>query len=123
MGQRIRQRRLDLGLTQVELADQLGCSSTCVMYWETDKSVPLAKRWAVIVRLLGDGLVPYEPDLPRRIRAARRLHGLTQAELAARAGLHARTIRNAEQGRFQPFPKTLARLRTVLGKMLDQPGT
>ena len=114
LGELIRRRRMDLGLTQRTLAKKLGCLQETVLQWEQDVCVPLARRWTRIEAVLGAGLVPDPPGLAGRIRAARLRLGLTQAELAAKAGVDIRTIRNAERGRRVPSRATSARLRTVL---------
>jgi len=115
LGQRIRQRRMDLGLTQQTLALQLGCWYQSVARWERDLSEPLAASWPAIEALLGVGLVPERDGLPGRVRAARLRLGLTQEQVAARAGLDPRTIRNVETGRHRPSRGTAEHLREVLG--------
>lgn len=47
-------------------------------------------------------------------RAARRLLGLSQAELTALSGLAKKTINDAENGRVEPSVRTLAALRAAL---------
>lgn len=115
LGQRIRQRRMDRGLTQRTLAVQLGCWSETVAAWERAQREPPARRWPAIERILGPGLVPERDGLPGRVRAARLRLGLTQEELAARAGLDPRTVRNVETGRHRASRRTLGRLAEVLG--------
>ena len=39
-GQRIRQVRQDLGLTQVQFAEMIGVTRVIVTRWETDQAVP-----------------------------------------------------------------------------------
>ena len=56
-----------------------------------------------------------------RLRALRLAAGLTQAELAARAGLCDRTVTNYERGRGRPRPSRLAALARVLGLGLFGP--
>jgi len=50
----------------------------------------------------------------KRLAQLRRLAGLSQAELARRAGLNSCTISQAESGRFVPYPVQIARLAKVL---------
>jgi transcriptional regulator with XRE-family HTH domain len=104
---------MDLGLTQRTLAKRLCCLQETVLQWEQDTCVPLARRWPRIEAVLGAGLVPDPQGLAGRIRAARLQLGLTQAELAAKAGVDVRTIRSAERGLRVPSRATLARLRAV----------
>lgn len=106
---------MDLGLTQRTLAERLGCWSVTVAAWERGDSEPLARRWPAIERVLGPGLVPERNSLPGRVKAARLRLGLTQEQVAARAKLDPRTVRNVEAGRHRPSRRTLGRLAEVLG--------
>ena len=115
LGERIRQRRMDLSLTQHTLAMKLGCNHASVAAWEQDASVPLSRRWPAIETVLGSGLVPERDGLPGRIRTARLRLGLTQEELARRAGVDERTVRNAETGKHVPSGLSTQRLRAILG--------
>lgn len=49
------------------------------------------------------------------IRAAREAAGLTQAELAQRAGVTERTVSRTEHGRHAPSPDTVRGLCEALG--------
>jgi len=109
---------MDLGLTQRTLAKILGCLQETVLQWEQDVCIPLARRWPRIEAVLGTGLVPDPPGLAGQIRAARLRLGLTQAELATKADVDARTIRNAERGLRVPNRATAAKLQTVLDGVL-----
>jgi transcriptional regulator with XRE-family HTH domain len=104
-------------MTQRTLAERLGCWSETVAAWERGDSEPLARRWPVIERALGPGLVPERDGLPGRVRAARLRLGLTQEQVAARAELDPRTVRNVEVGRHQPRGRTLERLSRLLGRL------
>ncbi len=115
LGQRIRQRRMDLGLTQQTLAKKLDCWYQNIARWERGLSEPLAARWPSIEGVLGVGLVPERDGLPGRTRAARLRLGLTQEELARRAGVHVRTVRNVETGRHRPSRRTAGRLAGLFG--------
>lgn len=53
--------------------------------------------------------------LPRRLREARKKAGLTQAELAKRAGITQGAISGFEQGTTRPNLETLAAVSVALG--------
>jgi DNA-binding XRE family transcriptional regulator len=57
------------------------------------------------------------PDAPfaERLKSHRLAAGLTQPELARRAGVAVRSIAGYERGEVRPKGKTLARLARVLG--------
>ena len=106
---------MNRGLTQRTLAARLNCCPETVAAWERDESEPLARRWPAIEAALGSGLVPERDGLPGRVRAARLRLGLTQEQLAARARLDSRTVRNVETGRYWPSRRTAEHLREALG--------
>lgn len=55
-----------------------------------------------------------EQQVGQRIALARQLRGLTQAELASKAGLFRETLADIERGASQPKLDTLLRLATAL---------
>ncbi len=57
-------------------------------------------------------------NIPRLIRQARTSAGLTQADLAARAGTSQATVSAYEKGSKQPSVATLARLLAATGQRL-----
>jgi transcriptional regulator with XRE-family HTH domain len=58
---------------------------------------------------------PTMRQLAMRLKAARTRTGLTQAALAAKAGLTREYVNKLEAGRHDPTVGTLQRLATVLG--------
>ncbi len=58
----------------------------------------------------------------RGLRAARLAQGISQAELARRAGLNPSTVCQAESGRFLPYPAQLRKLAQGLGIPAEQAG-
>jgi len=58
--------------------------------------------------------------LARRLAAARRRAGLTQAELAEASGVTDETISRIERGRYEPAVSTFFRLADALDVSLDQ---
>jgi transcriptional regulator with XRE-family HTH domain len=57
-------------------------------------------------------------DVAATVRGARRAAGLTQAELATRAGTSQATLSAYENGRKEPSVQTLARLLAATGSRL-----
>jgi transcriptional regulator with XRE-family HTH domain len=115
-GERLRKRRLDVGLTQEELARRIGCWPEQVGIWERDQSRPLARRWPGILEVLGEDVLPAGTDFPSRLLAARKRAGQTQVEFAARVGVDPRTILNLERGLRSPHRRTLRKLAAIVGR-------
>jgi len=78
LGDHIRKRRLDLGLLQREVADQIGVTVFTIRNWERGRTRPAVRLMPAIIRFLG--YIPFglNPSLPERIRAWRRLQGLSR---------------------------------------------
>ena len=75
IGSRIAQKRKDLGLTQEELAQQLGVSSQAVSKWENDISCPdisLLPSLAKVLCCTTDALLSGKEDAVRVVPAPQR---------------------------------------------------
>jgi transcriptional regulator with XRE-family HTH domain len=116
LGDHLRKRRLDLALTQKDMAVRLGANEASVWNWEKNRSSPALRFVPRIVEFLG-----YTPDdtkpesLGQRIVAFRRLRGLTQKGLAQRLGVNPSTIASWERGEHRPS----RRLANMLSKAVD----
>ena len=87
LGDHIRARRIDLGLLQRQVAEQIEVCNATITNWERNESTPVIRNMPAIIRFLGyDPLLPAE-SLPERPRSARRKLGLTQRKMADRLGV------------------------------------
>jgi transcriptional regulator with XRE-family HTH domain len=62
LGDHIRKRRLDLGLFQRQVAEQIGVDETTIWNWECHKSSPQVHNISAVVRYLGYDPLPV-PEL------------------------------------------------------------
>ena len=115
LGDHLRKRRLDLALTQRDVAHRLGADEASVWNWEKNRSSPALRFIPRIIAFLG-----YEPDetkpmsLSQRIVAFRRLRGLTQKDLAQWLGVAPSTVAGWERGEHQPS----RRLASIIGRVV-----
>jgi transcriptional regulator with XRE-family HTH domain len=114
VGDHIRRKRLDLGLTQRILARQLAVREETIHLWESGRAEPLPRAYVRIVGFLG-----YDPAAPgtslgERLRAIRRRLGLTQAELAKELCLDEGTIVDLEATRRRLSRKVVALAEALL---------
>ena len=65
LGDRIRKKRLDLGLRQRDVATQIGCDKTTVANWEKNRSEPR------IIHLAGVWIAT-APDILAKVKRARK---------------------------------------------------
>jgi len=83
LGERLKQRRLDRGFSQEQLANALGTTSASVSQWERDTALPLARHWGRLAGMLGPDLLRSGTGFPERLRSSRLrrgLDGLTEGE-------------------------------------------
>ncbi len=126
LGDHLRKRRLDLGLWQRTVAERLGVREETVTLWESGLARPLARHYGRIVQFLGYDPEPGDSTLPGRLRAVRRRLGLSQAELAAVAGLDEGSVCRWESGNRQPCRWMVSRVTAILDqleKSAAEPGT
>jgi transcriptional regulator with XRE-family HTH domain len=117
-GERIRRRRLELGLLQREAAETIGCSAASVTSWEGNRAHPKAIQVPGIICFLGYApLEPAEP-WPARLRRARQAVGLSRKSLAAKLGVDESTVARWEKGHGQLLGRLRNRLKAILG---DEP--
>ena len=98
IGNHIRKKRMDDGLYQREVAEIIGVSAAVVELWEIRGHEPDPKSWPGVIAFLGYDPCPKPITPAEKIKAARRLLGLTQKELAKRLIADAGAIVRWEAG-------------------------
>ena len=117
LGDHLRKRRLDLGLLQKDVARQLGANADTVKNWEVGHTDPALWFVPRIIRFLGYVSFDTTRDsspLADRLKAYRRLHGVSQKQLATRFGVDPSTILQWEHGKSRPNDTHAERLAALL---------
>lgn len=130
IGDHIRARRLDRGLTQLEAGRLIGVDESTVWNWERGLTAPNLHAMPGVVRFLD-----YDPTKPATSAGAaivqfRRSRGMSQERLAAALGVDAGTLGRWERGVSRPEGSVLGRVqktrvwRVALGSLSpwSQPG-
>jgi transcriptional regulator with XRE-family HTH domain len=114
---RARRARRRAGLTQQQVADEVGVHSRTVMAWEKGHRAPAVPSFAALTQLLGvEPRELLEPiGRPATIQALRARRALTQTDAAERLAITERTWRRIETGQALPRGITFQPLTTVLG--------
>ncbi len=115
IGEKIRNRRLELGILQKEAAEILGVSEDCITLWETNRSNPYVKYYPEIIKFLG--YVPFEVDsssLGGKIKLYRYLNGLSQEGLALKLGINESTVFHYENNKHKPTGKIRKKIQKLL---------
>lgn len=117
-GERLRELRKRLGLTQTQVADEVGCSRGAVATWETKGRLPRPARLVALAHLLRVEVSELvDTGSPVSLRDLRVAAGLQQADVARALHVTASTYCDVEKGR-QKVPR---RWLPVLAFLLDVP--
>jgi transcriptional regulator with XRE-family HTH domain len=105
---------MDLGLLQKDVARQIGLNKDTIHNWEMNRTVPEVRVIPKVIDFLG--YAPYDPawTFGRWLRAVRSTLGLSQEQLAKRAGLDESTIAKWEREERRPLGIKLRVLQTFL---------
>jgi DNA-binding XRE family transcriptional regulator len=114
IGDHVRKRRLDLGLSHAEAAKQIGVDKPTLQKWELQRRTPSLIVIPAVIRFLG--YIPFSvgSSLPDRLVAYRKIRGLRRKDLAAMLGVHFTTIERCETGKQQPQEGLRERVEALL---------
>ncbi|WP_366924791.1 helix-turn-helix domain-containing protein [Metallumcola ferriviriculae] len=119
MGDKIRMLREEDKLTLGDLAKNVGISPSYLSEIERESVHPSVSTIKSISRALEVPITTimhsHESTIGLKLRASREEQGMTQADLADKAGVSAGLIGQIENGRVQPSLKTLENVADVLG--------
>ena len=87
LGDRLRQKRLDLGLYQKEVAAQMGITTQTVMLWEKNQTKPRLDQLPKVAQFIGSAAEPPAQTLGAKLFAIRRRHGLSLDLMARYLGV------------------------------------
>lgn len=87
LGEHIRKRRLELGLTQKQAGARLGATAVTVLHWEKGQTEPRIEAMLGIICFLGYDPFPEPRTLSERLLAVRRTNGWTIKEAARQLGV------------------------------------
>ena len=126
LGDHLRKRRLDLGLLQKEVAEQLGVDTASIVNWESNEVQPMVHCLPGIFAFLGHNPLPEADDLIGKLKRLRGTLGLTQEKLAQKLGIDESTVAGWERGENTPvgsYRKLLEDFVTGDGLLPARPGT
>jgi len=114
LGDHLKKKRLDLGLWQKQVADQIGVDEGTLYNWERQRTVPKLPYIPKIIAFLGYNPFPPASSLPEKTKNCRRVLGLTQGKMAEMIGIDKSTLADHEAGKNQPNEKTLKLIKAFL---------
>jgi transcriptional regulator with XRE-family HTH domain len=120
LGDHLRKRRLDLGLSQRLIAKQMGVNPGTVVNWECNATSVALNLIPGVLRFLSYTPLPPGQSLPERLKVYRRTQGLSQKKLAGRLGVNESTVARWEGGQSQPSQALSLRLGSLLPPALGE---
>lgn len=92
VGDHVRKRRLELGLTQKAVAKALRVTEFTIINWEKRGLTPPTTTMGRVIKFLGYDPLPAGQTIAERLRQKRRLMGWGQRELAEHLGVDRCTV-------------------------------
>ena len=113
LGDHLKKKRLDSKILQRKVAQVLGADETSICNWENNRTSPALRVIPCIIDSLGYSLADDMSDrsLGDRILGYRRMHGVSQKELARQLGVDAGALSRWEKGRYVPAERFLEALK------------
>ncbi len=103
LGDHIRQRRLDLGLHQKDVAARFNATTSTVTNWERNRSSPRLYLLPKVFEFLGRDPFPEEASTwGESVKMYRRMRGLSIKKLAKEWGIDPTTLARWEKGDSLP---------------------
>lgn len=114
LGEHLRNRRLELGLLQRDVAVRLGAHKASVWLWEKGRAAPELKWIPAIVGFLGFNPSQEPPLMPERLVWFRMGKGWSQKRLAEELGVDPTTLSRWELGKKLPRGVYLEKVARVV---------
>ena len=115
LGDHVRRRRLDLGLSQREVARRIGVRRESVQQWELGDFQPTVSCLPEVIQFLGYDPRPEPTSWPEWLVWYRVGRGLSQIAMAGKLDVASRTLGLWETGKRKPTNENLARLSALRG--------
>lgn len=115
VGEKIRNRRLELQLFQKDVAKIIGVTEDTITNWENNRSEPDISYFPAIINFLG--YMPFSIDtssLAGKINEYRYLNGMSQETLAKELGINESTVYHYEKGVHFLTDRTLRKIEKIL---------
>jgi transcriptional regulator with XRE-family HTH domain len=115
LGEHIKRRRLQLGLSQPQAAAALGVDPITVLNWEKGKTEPLIRAFPAIFRFLSYATTSQSSGVGEQLLHFRRQRGWSIREAAAQLGVDSTTWGDWERGKLILFRKHRMAVAQLLG--------
>lgn len=114
LGDHIRKKRLDLDLTQKEIARRLGTSSCTVRNWEKGRTSVALRYYRKVIEFLGYNPLPKAQTQGDAVRRERLARSWSHRHLASISGVDEETVRRLEANTPNMTKRALVRVCKAL---------
>ncbi len=120
IGQKLRNRRLELNLLQKDVARIIGVSEDTVTLWENELATPQVKHYPKVIEFLS--YYPFQKDLTTlggKINYYRFVKGLSHKELGKLFNVNGSTLSSWEKHEHKPSKKSIDILNFLLQTVVN----
>lgn len=115
LGDHLRRRRLELGLYQKDVAEQIGVTTSTIWNWENGWSSITLSCMPKVIEFLGYNPIPYPEDLMGRLAWYKLVKGLSLEQLGAEMGRDPEQLADWLSGRHKPCQRNREEIKLFLG--------
>lgn len=115
IGEHLKKRRLDLGLSQREVAARVGAIEASVWNWENRRAKPELRFLPAVIAFLGYNPLSRPTTLAERLVLHRRSRGWSQKRLADELDVDPTTLARWERGEKAPWGPYAIKVEELLG--------
>lgn len=117
LGDRLRRRRLELGLYQKDVAVQIGVTTSTIWNWEHGWTIEL-RYMPKLIQFLGYNPIPRPDNLLERLSWFKLVNGLTLEELGAKMDRDPEQLSDWLAGRHKPCQRNRKEIEEFLSDSL-----
>jgi DNA-binding XRE family transcriptional regulator len=122
LGDHLRKKRLDLGLTQIALGRQLGVGLSAIKSWEKNEEGPSPQHVAKIIAFLG--YLPFNGNADRslkdKFRLLQQIYGMSLDALAKSLGVGRASLTRWGKGIYYTPKKIVERIDALLSVEMNK---
>lgn len=115
IGDHLRKKRLDMGLSQPEVAKILKVTPNTITGWELNRHQPPARLAKRIIQFLG--YLPFQDEavsIGKKLYFARLISGKTQEQVAVKIGCDESNLRYIELDKRRPGKRTIVKIQNFI---------
>jgi len=119
LGDHLRAKRIESGLTQKQLCTQLGCGHLSLGQWELNQHQPSIRHIPKIVEFLGFDPFPEPTDPVAKLRKIRMLNGWNYKKTATMVGVDPCSLTAWERGEHHPTKDSLVKIMCFIASLAN----